>query len=218
MTPQFSNVVYSVLGYALELKERLDKGASPVPDIEIEQSELRARLLTEIESRRLPDYGGDGSVYLGARYALTCFVDELFIGYSSWGSVWNDRKLEAALYGTNDRAWRFWDQADIVLRRPSAPRTQSQPGLDGVEAVFLCIVLGFRGKYLENPSKVKEYVDDLRPQVTRAEAWESPADRGVKTNVQPLAGREALRRVVGIYGGLTVAATFLLLVVFLLSF
>lgn len=218
MTPQFSNVVYSVLGYALDLKERLDKGTSPVPDIEIEQRELMARLRTEIESRRLPDYGGDGSVYLGGRYALTCFLDELFIGYSTWGSVWNDRKLEVALYGSNDRAWKFWDQADIVLRRPSAPRTQSSPGLDAVEVVFLCVVLGFRGKYLENPAKVKEYVDDLRPQLTRAEAWDAPADRGVKTNVEPLAGRNALRRVIGIYGGLLVAAAFLLLFIYLLPF
>lgn len=217
MTPQFSNVVYSVLGYALDLKERLDQGTSPPPEIETEQRELITRLRTEIEARRLPDYGGDGSVFLGARYALTCFIDELFIVHSTWGSVWNDRKLEVALYGSNDRAWKFWDQADIVLRRPSAPRTPSPPGLDAVEAVFLCIVLGFRGRYLENPAKLKEYVDDLRPQVTRAEAWESPADRGVKTNVEPLAGREALRRVVGIYGGLSVAATFLLLIIFLLS-
>ena len=165
----------------------------------------------------MPDYGGDGSVFLGSRYALTCFLDELFIVHTSWGSLWNDRKLEVSQYGSNDRAWKFWDQADIVLRRPSAPRTPSPPGLDAVEVVFLCVVLGFRGKYLENPAKVKEYVDDLRPQVTRAEAWESPADRGVKTNVKPLAGREALRRVVGIFGGLSVAATFLLVSIVLLS-
>ncbi len=218
MTPQFSNVVYSVLSYALDLKERLDKGTSPAPDFEVEQRELLTRLRTEIESRRLPDYGGDGSVYLGARYALTCFIDEMFIVYSTWGSVWNDRKLEVALYGTNDRAWKFWDQTDIVLRRPSAPRTPSPPGLDAIEAVFLCAMLGFRGKYLENPAKLKEYVDDLRPQVTRAEAWESPADRGVKTNVEPLAGRAALRRVIGIYGGLSVGAAFLLLIIYLLPF
>ena len=218
MTPQFSNVVYSVLSYALDLKERLDNGTSPAPDFEVEQRELLTRLRTEIESRRLPDYGGDGTVYLGARYAMTCFIDEMFIVYSKWGSIWNDRKLEVALYGTNDRAWKFWDQTDIVLRRPSAPRTPSPPGLDAIEAVFLCVMLGFRGKYLENPAKVKEYVEDLRPQVTRAEAWESPADRGVKTNVEPLAGRAALRRVIGIYGGLSVGAAFLLLIIYLLPF
>jgi len=217
MTPQISNIVYSVLGYALDLKERLDRGTLPPPDLETEQRELITRLRTDIEARRMPDYGGDGTVYLGARYALTCFLDELFIGYSTWGSVWNDRKLEVSQYGSNDRAWKFWDQADIVLRRPSAPRTPSPPGLDAVEVVFLCVVLGFRGKYLENPAKIKEYVDDMRPQVTRAEAWDSPADRGVMTNVEPLAGKEALRRVVGIYGGLSVAATFFLLIVFLLS-
>ena len=43
------------------------------------------------------------------------WLDELFILYSSWESAWNERKLEGSLYGSNDRAWRFWEQARIAL-------------------------------------------------------------------------------------------------------
>ena len=217
MTPSFTQVVFPLIIYALDIKDRLDKGTSPAPDFEATQRELLTRLRSEIEARRQPDYGGDGSVFLGARYALTCWLDEIFIAHSSWSGVWNDRKLEVALYGTNERAWKFWDQVDVVLRKPTAARALTTPGLDAVEAVFLCIVLGFRGKYLENPSKLREYLDEMRPQITRGEAWQPPADRGVKTNVEPLAGRAALRKTIGFYGSLSVAGTFLILFVYLLA-
>ena len=52
----------------------------------------------------------------------------------------------------------------------------------------------------------------MRPQVTRTTAWPSPRDLGVKTNVEPLLGRETLRRVVAVYGSLSL----LVLLVFLI--
>jgi hypothetical protein len=41
-----------------------------------------------------------------------------------------------------------------------------------------------------------------------------PADRGVKTNVEPLLGREALLRVVAVYGGLSLLALLIVLQLF----
>ena len=217
MTPSFTQLVYPLITYALDLKEQLEKGATPVPDFESAQRELLTRLRSEVEARRFADYGGDGAAFLGARYALTCWLDEIFIAHSPWSSIWNDRKLEVKLYGTNERAWKFWDQVDIVLRKPTAERALTTPGLDAVETVFLCIVLGFRGKYLENPSRIRDYLDEMRPQITRGESWQPPADRGVTTNVEPLAGRGALRKTIGFYGTLSVAGTFLILFVYLLA-
>ena len=106
MTPQFSELVLPVLSYALDLKERLDDGEDP--DLEAEQRQLIERLRSDSESRRLTDYMGDGANFLGARYALTCWIDELFIVYSPWAERWKERILELALYGTRDRAWKFW--------------------------------------------------------------------------------------------------------------
>jgi type VI secretion system protein ImpK len=214
MTAPFRDRVYAVIDRALGLKRRLEGGTSPAPDLAAEQRELIALLGPENEARRSFDYGGDGSVFLGVRYALACWIDELFILHSPWASEWNGQKLETALYGTNNRAWMFWDQADLVLRRPGSPRTPHAPGEDAMEAFLLSIVLGFRGKLLDEPAKVREYVDDLRPQVTRGESWQSPADRGVKTNVEPLTGAAAMRRVVWLYGGLALGATLLLLIVY----
>ena len=67
------------------------------------------------------DYAGDGRTFLGARYALACWIDELFIVHSSWADRWKPLILEQALFGSRERATKFWEQADIVLRRPECP-------------------------------------------------------------------------------------------------
>jgi type VI protein secretion system component VasF len=210
MTPQFNELVHPVISYALDLKDRLEKGESP--DLEVEQRQLIERLRSNGAVRHLTDYTGDENVFLGARYALACWIDDLFIVHSPWGDLWKERPVEVALYGSRDRAWKFWDQADIVLRRPNSPRPPTPPGLDAMETVFLCIVLGFRGRHLENPGKVSEYVEQMRPQVTRATPWASPRDLGVKTNVEPLLGRSTLRRVIAIYVGLSLLIMLVLLI------
>lgn len=211
MTPQFSDLVHPVISYALDLKDRLDQGESL--DLETEQRQLIERLRADSGALRLADYVGDGTVFLGARYALACWVDELFIVHSPWGDLWKERILEQALFGSRERAVKFWDQADLVLRRPNSPRVSTPPGLDALETFFLCVVLGFRGKYLENPGKVREYVEEMRPQVTRTTSWPMPRDLGVKTNVEPLVGRESLRRVVAVHGGLSLMVILALLIV-----
>jgi type VI secretion system protein ImpK len=215
MTPQFSNLVDPVIKYALDLKDRLERGE--VADIETEQRALLSRLTSEAEGRRQTDYAGDGQHYLGVRYALACWLDELFIVHSPWSDSWNDRKLEVVLYGTNDRAWKFWDQVDMVLGRPTGTKLLHPPGLDAVEAFFLCVTLGFRGKHMGTPAKVREYVDEMRTKIGRMSTWSSPRDSGVETNVEPLTGRNSLRRTFFLYGGLSLFITLAFLVILRLT-
>ena len=218
MNKQFGNLVYPVISCALDLKDRLDRGDSP--EIEAEQRKLFELLRTDGETRRLTDYIGDGGVFLGTRYILACWIDELFIVHSrsTWSDLWKEKILEVALYGSRDRAWKFWDQADLVLKRPNTPRVSISPGLDALETVFLCVALGFRGKYLDHPTKIREYVEEIRSQVTKTGAWQSPRGLGVKTNAEPLLGRERLRRVVGVYGGVALIVILVLLILARISF
>ncbi|MGP0062572.1 MAG: DotU family type IV/VI secretion system protein [Isosphaeraceae bacterium] len=213
MNKPFGRIVYKVFGQALDIKDRLDRGESP--GIEAVRQQLIAMIRSESEGRRLPDYLGDG-VFLGARYALACWVDELFIIHCQppWADDWKERTLEFEIFGTNVAATKFWEQADIVLRHPGAARTPTQPGLDAVETFFLCTVLGFRGTYFDNLAKVRQYVEEMRPMITRPSAWQPPRDLGVQTNVSPLVGRETLRRVVGIYGGLALVVVLVLLALY----
>ncbi len=210
MTPDFSNLVYPVITTALDIRDRVERG-DPL-DLEKERGRLIELLPANVASGLQAGYSGDGRIFLGARYALACWIDELFIVHSSWAERWKPVTLELALFGTRERATRFWEQADIVLGRPGAPKPPDRPGDDALETFFLCIVLGFRGTYAEDAAKVREYVEEMRREVARAADWDQPAELGVKTNIEPLLGREALRRVVAVYGGLALLVVLVLLI------
>jgi type VI secretion system protein ImpK len=208
MNKAFWNVVHPVISHALDLKARLDRGDEP--DFESEQRKLTDLLNGEGGARRLTDYAGDGTIFLGAHYALTCWIDDLFVIHDSpWSSRWAENILELALFGTRDAAWKFWDQLDLVLKRPNDRNSKAPPippSSDARETFFLCVSLGFRGKYLNDPAKIKEYFEEMRAQVVRSAEWEAPRDLGVTTNVEPLTGRQTLRRVLAVYGAAALAS------------
>ncbi|QEL19437.1 DotU family type IV/VI secretion system protein [Limnoglobus roseus] len=193
MTPELWDVVRRVFITGLQLKERLDRGERPA--IGPEQAVLRKLLFPGPAAETWPDFAGDavdpgraggGPAFLGLRYALACWLDELFIVYTSWDATWTEVKLEAALYGTNDRAWRFWEQASIVEERPDS----------AILGVFLqCVALGFRGDYRNAPDRLNRWVDGTKDRVCRPAAnWQPPPYLPPPSGVPPLAGREKLRR------------------------
>ncbi len=146
MTKKFRGIIQPIIMATLELKDRLDRGEAP--NIDTEQARLTALIQTDVEARRVIDYGGDGMNYMGARYALVCWIDELFIVYSSWGDQWRKKSMEVAVYGgTADRAWKFWEQAEMAQKGRTA-------SLDALEAFFLCVMLGFRCRFLNDPAKL----------------------------------------------------------------
>jgi type VI secretion system protein ImpK len=204
MRDEIAKLVYPVLDRGMDLKERLDGGSHP--DLELEQMELKRLLGSEGDARRLSDFGGDstagpsvsipraggqrgGDVFLGIRYALVCWLDEMFILDSAWSTEWNERKLEAALYGTNDRAWKFWEQAR---------RAETQPGGDALEVFFLCVMLGFRGDLREEATKLQAWVAGTQIRVAKSQAQDFPTPPELQppSNVPPLRGRERLQRMV----------------------
>lgn len=202
MQDAIANLVHSVFAYGLRLKERLARGESP--SLEIEQAALKGMLLSEIEAQRWADFGGDadptgearnrtGSRFLGVRYALVCWLDELFILDSPWSTRWNERKLEVALYGTNDRAWKFWEQARLA---------ESRGGIDGIEVYFLCVMLGFRGELREEPERLQAWVAAARSQITRRhlQEWPYPPELEPPSSVPPLTGTAHFRRMLVVAG------------------
>jgi type VI secretion system protein ImpK len=207
MTKNFRSIIQPIIMAALDLKDRLDRGETP--NIDTEQARLAALLQTDVEARRVIDYGGDGMNYLGARYALVSWIDELFIVYSSWGDHWRKKSMEVALYsGTADRAWKFWEQAEMAQKGKTA-------SLDALEAFFLCVMLGFRGRLLNDPAKLKGWVDAVGAQVASAQEWPAPNDLGVTTNVTPLLGRDLFRRRLLLRG--SIVAVLLLAIVIIIQ-
>src|SRR5262249_48885191 len=108
MRDELADIVYPVVTYALQVRAGLERGDDL--DRTAVQPELRTLLKTANEAQRWPEYGGDGDRYLGIRYGLACWLDEIFILDSPWAAQWEPRHLEESLYGTNERAWKFWFQ------------------------------------------------------------------------------------------------------------
>lgn len=205
MQPQINDLVYPVLSYGLSLKERLDRGEAL--DLPAEQGRLIGLLQGDAEARRVPDYGGDGP-FLGIRYALVCWLDEMFILGSTWGQRWTESKLETALYGTNARAVAFWNQAKLARVRPSG---------DAQEVFFLCVMLGFRGAAREDLPGLKAWVEEAKAQLSRGAAveWVAPPRGNSPTDARPLHGRDRLRRalILGGIASLAIAALGLVYVI-----
>jgi type VI secretion system protein ImpK len=221
MRDEIARLVHPVLDRGLELRQRLLRGERPV--LYAEQAILKGLLLTEEEAQRLVDFGGEPEVrpvnrarttsdvgvqetdpqFLGVRYALVCWLDEVFVLDSPWESQWNERKLEGALYGTNDRAWQFWEQAR---------RAESRPGTDALEVFYLCVMLGFRGELREDPEKLGAWIAGTRGRLARPPEWTPPPSADPPTDVPLLRGRQSLQRMVFL-GGLV-----LLLVIPVLAF
>lgn len=197
------------MNYALRMRDRAEQGESL--DLDNEQARLKTLLLTDIEARRLVDYGGDaaaamagsaldlgqleeqtrpsGDGFLGIRYALACWIDELFILYSPMEKEWNERKLEGELYGTNDRAWKFWKQAELALTRP---RT------DALEVFFLCVLMGFRGELRDQQDELQSWISATKSRIAKIKSqdWPVPLEYEPATYVPPHYGRDQLQHMI----------------------
>src|SRR4051794_28497599 len=159
MRKEIADLVYPVINYALQLKRRVDRGEDV--SLSHEQAQLKGLLKGEAAARRWPEYAGDapaggfddsgrGSTeyFLGIRYALACWLDEIFILDSPWKAEWNERSLETALDGHRDRAWKFWAQTR---------KAEARPEKDALEVFFLCVMLGFRGGLRDGPDALRTW-------------------------------------------------------------
>lgn len=194
MNEAYADYVYPVIAQGLRLRAQLERGQEP--DLEIAQRDLVAALdgrREDTEGIQAPrtDIFGDGPDWLGLRYALVCWLDEIFTDETSpWEPSWNPQALEVRLYGTRDRAWKFPMQSELALRTR---------GVDVVETFFLLWMLGFRGRLRDNPEKLaREHVEPARKAIDRARGgeWPAPAQREPRSYVPPLSGRERFNQMI----------------------
>lgn len=211
MNPALSKQFHEIVSYGIDLKERLEQGARPPLDYELER--LRALLLGSSELKNDPEYAGDPSTsnirqtagrgmdnrFLGARYALTVWLDEIFIADSPYSGEWNERALEVSIFGTRDRAQGFWEQARLAEKRP---------GTDALEVFYWCVMLGFRGELREQPDKLRDWTVAIRDRVRRSHRVELslPADQGFNTFVPRLEGRDRFGGMIRLAAGLALVA------------
>ena len=209
MNDAFSKLVHPVIDYGLDLRGKLAAGTKP--DLALEQARLRDLLLSDEEAQMHPDFGAEHGVrtstgsdgfdvtprrmstrFLGVRYALVCWLDELFTNQAelknaSWVQAWTENKLESQLYGTNDRAWKFWEQAKLA---------HAIQGDSPLECFYLCASLGFRGELRDQPDKLRSWCNQTKLRLGNVAELQFPyvTETTHRVNAQPLLGNSMFKK------------------------
>jgi type VI secretion system protein ImpK len=201
MKDEIARSVHPIIVAGLDLKDRVSR--NPQLDLVQEQAVLKG-MLSRVADAPGDKVGSEG--YLGIRYPLACWLDEIMILGTPWSSQWTDTKLETALFGTTDRAWMFWEQAE---------KAKGRQGSTALEVFFLCVVLGFQGKFRGQQAELESYIKTMRTQIANMQQLDTPqvASRGVPpTNVPWLTGRKQMEQM------LLLASLELLLIIPILVF
>lgn len=200
MNEPLAGLVHRTLSYGLALRRRIEHGERPA--LTAEQAVLKDMLLAADAADQRREFGADAPApgatgarpgeaprFLGIRYLLVCWLDEIFTDDSEWGRAWNERKLEMELYGSNDRAWRFWEQARLA---------QNRVGSDALEACYLCVALGFQGERAGNPEQLEAWTTAVKRQLgqVREPQWLLTDELAPPCDAPPLLGERRLERMV----------------------
>lgn len=148
------NAYAALVGLAPELERAT---APENPDI------LRTRLLDTLTQSR------DAAVSTGVplsradqgAWFVAALLDDVALN-TPWGgnSGWPRMPLVVSMYGNVDAGERFFDLAEDLIRFP-----ERDPQL--LELVFLCLSLGFRGKYRREGGQGEAAIARLRGQMSR---------------------------------------------------
>lgn len=107
----------------------------------------------ENNSRKI---GVDNEKVRLAKFALVAFLDETIIS-SDWSekNEWLSEPLQIKLFDTFNAGEEFFTNMSTLRQRTSANK-------DVLEIYYLCLSLGFKGKYqLQSPENLRRIIDDL---------------------------------------------------------
>lgn len=128
------NAALPLLDLAVQLKNRAGNN-----NVEA----LRDRVIAEINAyeRRITPLGVSPQVIRASRYALCATIDDLVLN-TPWGSrgIWAQKSMVGTFYSETWGGDRFFDLLE-QLKKDAAVN------LDMLELLYLCITLGFEGKY-----------------------------------------------------------------------
>ncbi len=172
---------------------------------------LVAREMTNFENSAR-NKGETPEVIFTARYLLCTFVDEIVLS-TPWGSqsAWSQQTLLSKFHNEVGGGEKFFKILDKLLQEPTR-------NLALLELIYVCLALGFKGKYRVQAGGVghvediqHQLMNTLRQQRGDTERELSPHWRGVEDKRNPLA------RYVPLWVVSAVAATVLLLLWFVFS-
>ncbi len=131
--------------------------------------------------------GIDNEKVRSAKFALVAFLDETIIS-STWTQKdeWLAEPMQIKLFDTFNAGEEFFDNLHQLRQRSSV-------NADVLEVYYLCLALGFKGKYqLQSPENLRRVIDDLNlelhPEMYSAIDAISPNAKPKDTLVQSSAG------------------------------
>ncbi|WP_395344135.1 type IVB secretion system protein IcmH/DotU [Ningiella sp. W23] len=139
-----------VLAHATELINLASNILTLEPNNSVDQ--LRNDIEQHIEKfdKRLISEGVSQEVALTGRYLLCCLLDELVLS-TPWGieSIWSRQTLLSKYHNETSGGEKFF----VIINKLME---QAQQSIDLIELCYLCLSIGFRGKYRLSPTGENE--------------------------------------------------------------
>jgi type VI secretion system protein ImpK len=159
--PSLADLCGDLLAFALQLKRSSDPGDAEALRLKIDE-QFRS-LETRARQADVPQEDVQQ-----AKYAVAAFIDEMILT-SSWPlkDSWADKPLQLAYFNEFAAGEEFYNKVDALR---GAKRNSV------LEVYYLCLALGFRGKYvdLQGMEKKKVLMDTMLREIRGA----SPAAAG----------------------------------------
>jgi type VI secretion system protein ImpK len=184
MTDAFANLVGPVFQHVVDLQDELNAGESPT--LQAERDRILA-VLGDAERKAGASSSQLAHDFELARRALVYWIDEVLIN-SGWdhATEWKQHILEWDIYQERLRADRFYEIAHDA---------ETLAGTDPLETFFLCVALGFRGRYVDRPKELEVWAERVYNRILAGSHQPDKFmadDSGRNAPLQPLAGKSVL--------------------------
>jgi type VI secretion system protein ImpK len=151
------DVAVDIISFAIQLKGMKDPG---------DPEAFRARVgeLFQIFDTRAAGADVSPPNAALAKYALAAFIDEIVLN-SDWAlrESWSGKPLQLEYFNDFAAGEEFFNKLDTVRHTDDPKR------IDVLEVYYLCLALGFQGKYggLEGLEKLRRLTDDIAKEIRR---------------------------------------------------
>jgi type VI secretion system protein ImpK len=170
--PALADLCGDLLAFALQLKKSSDPGDAEAMRLKIDE-QFRA-LETKARQADVPQEDVQP-----AKYAICAFIDEMILT-SSWAlkESWADKPLQLAYFNDFSAGEEFYNKIDTL-------RGSKKNAV--LEVYYLCLALGFRGKYvdLQGMEKKKVLMDTMLREMRGAAPAPAAGAGGLSPSWQP---------------------------------
>ena len=183
MNDSFARLVSPVFQRLIDLLQQVAQGESPALGPAREQLWIA---LEEAEQQA----GGSSQLahdFALAKHALVYWIDEVLIN-STWSHAmeWRQQILEWDIYQERLRADRFYEKAH---------EAEALATTDPLETFYLCVALGFRGRYVDSPVELRKWADRVYNRIAASSQQADkflPDDLTDRERLKPLPGQSIL--------------------------